>query len=327
MISRRRIVLALGAGALAPFAVLAQQAAKVFRIGFLGATSASGSASRVEALRAGLRDLGYVEGKNIAFEFRWSEGNYDRLSELAAELVRLKVDVIVTSATPVVEAAKHATSTIPIVMATTADAVGTGLVDSLAHPGGNVTGQTMMSVELAGKRLQIVRESLPNANRIALLTLAGVGGTRMLLEQLRPIAQKMKIRLVVPTIAQAEDLPGAFAVMRRERAQALIVQSSPLSYEHRARIVELAAQHHLFAVYETRDFPDSGGLISYGPNNLEGFRRAAYFVDKILKGAKPGDLPIEQPTRFELIINMKTAKALGIAIPPTILQRADRVIE
>ena len=333
MTTRRQVALALGLGAFAaPLASFAQQPAKVFRVGLLQLGSASSGANRLKALRAGLRDLGYVEGKNLVIDSRWGEGKYDRLPKLAAELVQLKVDVIVTSAAPVVVVAKRATSTIPIVMAATGDPVGGGLADSLARPGGNVTGLTLMSTELVGKWLQIVRELSPGASRAAVLALATASGTpasgtRLLVEELRPMARKMNIQLVVAMLTEAADVPNAFAVMQRERTQALIVQVNPISFDHRAQIVELAAKQRLVAIYEGSDFADAGGLISYGPNQEEMWRRAATYVDKILKGAKPGDLPIEQPSRFELVVNLKSARALGLTIPQSVLIRADRIIE
>jgi putative ABC transport system substrate-binding protein len=280
-----------------------------------------------EVFRQGLRELGYVEGRNLTIEYRWAAGKEERLPELAAELVRLKVDIIVASATPTIVAAKRATSTIPIVMAAVGDPVGSGLVASLARPGGNVTGLTLMSTELAGKRLQLVRELLPKATRVAVLAYRGPSGTLLFLEQMRAAAQQTGVQLVVQEVSEAGELRGAFAAMQRERAQALIVQVSPLTREHRRQVEELAAQHRLPAMYEVRLFVESGGLMSYGPNLPEMFRRAALYVDKILKGAKPGDLPVEQPSKFELVINLKTAKALGLTIPESLRFRADEVIQ
>lgn len=329
MVSRRSMIIVVGAGASLPAGVSfsQQNPAKIHRIGFLQPGSATLSKQRLEALRAGLAERGYVEGKNLVIEARWAEGKMERVPELAAELVRLKVDVLVTSAAPVIEVAQRATRSIPIVFAVTGDPVGSGLVLSLARPGGNLTGQTLMSSDLAGKWLQIVRELVPGASRVALLALANASGTRLLQEQLRPVMQKMQVELIFTPLANVTDLPGAFATMRREQAQALIVQVNPIAADNRAQIAELAAQHRLVAVHEGSDFTEAGGLISYGPNLTEMFRYAATYVDKILKGAKPGDLPIEQPTKFEMVINLKTARALGIKIPMPIMVQATRVIE
>jgi putative ABC transport system substrate-binding protein len=326
MNNRRKLIIALGAGALvAPILSFAQQP-KIWRIGFL--SLASGPNRRDENFRQGLRELVYIAGRNVMIEYRWAGGNRERVPELAAELVRLKMDVIVTSSTPLVEAAKRATRTIPIVMAAVADAVGAGLVDSLARPGGNVTGLTLMSAELGGKKLQLVRDLLPKATRVAVLVLGDAGGTRIFLEQLQPVAQQMGIQLLIQMLNdEGKNLPTLFSAMQREHAQALIVQLNPISFEHRTRIVELAAQQRLPAIYESSDFVNVGALVSYGPNLDDMYRRAADYVDKIFKGASPGDLPIEQPAKLELIVNVKTARALGIKIPQAILVRADKVIE
>jgi putative tryptophan/tyrosine transport system substrate-binding protein len=310
----------------APAIARAQQPGKVHRMGFL--SLGSGPTAPVEVFREGLRELGYVEGRNLIIEYRWAAGKAERLSEMAAELVQLKVEVIVGVTTPVIEAAKRATSTVPIVMAAVADHVGSGLVAGHARPGGNVTGLTLMSTELVGKRLQLVRELIPKATRVAVLAYHGyTSATRPYLEQMRAAAQQMGVQLVVQEVNEVGDLPGAFTAMQRERAQALDVRASPFSTENAKRIVELAAQHRLPAMYDVRSFVEAGGLVSYGPSAPEIFRRAAFYVDKILKGAKPADLPVEQPTKFELVINMKTAKALGLTILPALLARADHVIQ
>jgi len=308
-----------------PAVARAQQAGKAHRIGFLSLQS--GLTSTTEAFHQGLRELGYVEGRNLVIEYRWAAQKEERLPEMAAELVRLKVEVIVTAAAPTIEAAKRATSTIPIVMAAVADPVGSGLVASLARPGGNVTGLTALSTDLAGKRLQLVRELIPKATRVTVLVYPRSSATKLFLEEMWGPAQQMGIQLVVREVNEARDLPGAFAAMQRERAQALIVQFSPLSFANAKRIVELAAKNRLPAMYDVRSFVDGGGLVSYGLSILDLFRRAAFYVDKILRGAKPADLPVEQPTTFELIINMKTAKAMGLAIPQSLLVRADQVIQ
>jgi putative ABC transport system substrate-binding protein len=310
---------------LAPLAAVAQQAGKVYRIGFLSMGSGS---TAPEAFREGLRELGYVEGRNLITEYRWAAGKAERLPEMAAQLVRLKVEVIVTVTTPATEAARRTTSTIPVVMAAVADPVGSGLVAGHARPSGNVTGLTLMSTELVGKRLQLVRELIPKATRVAVLAYRGyTSATRPYLEAMRAAAQQMGVQLVVQEVNEAGDLPGAFTAMQRERAQALDVRASPFSTENAKRIVELAAQHRLPAMYDVRSFVEAGGLVSYGPSASEIFRRAAFYVDKILRGAKPADLPVEQPTKFELVINLKTAKALGLTIPQSLLVRADQVIE
>jgi len=322
----RRAFLGLAAAGViaAPGAARAQQAGKGYRIGFL--TSRSGLNEWDEAFRQALRGLGYVEGRNITIEYRWGAGNEERLAKMAAELVQLKVDIIMAATTVAIQAAMRATSTIPIVIAAASDPVGMGLVASLARPGGNVTGLTLMSSDLAGKRLQLLRQILPKTTRVAIL--AGHGGsTALFLEQMQAAAQQMGIQLVVPKVSGAEDLPGAFTAMQRERARALIVQVGPLTSDHRKRITELAAQYRLPAMYEVQGFVESGGLMSYGPSISETYRRAAVYVDKILKGAKPADLPVEQPTTFELVINLKTAKALGLTIAPSLLGRADQVIQ
>src|ERR1700730_13629886 len=316
-----------GTGALlfaAPMMVEAQQAGKIYRIGFLNPRS--GQNEWDEAFRQTLRELGYVEGRTITIEYRWGAGNEERLAEMAAELVQLKVDIIVAAATVAIQAAKRATNTIPIVMAAVSDPVGIGIVASLSRPGGNFTGLTLMTPDLAGKRLQWLREILPKTTRVAILGGRG-GATRLFLEQMRAAAQQTGVQLVLPEVSGTEDLPGAFTAMQRERAQALIVEVGPLTSDHRRRIVELAAQYRLPAMYEVRGFVESGGLMSYGPSIVEMYRRTAVYVDKILKGAKTADLPIEQPTKFELIINLKTAKALGLTIPPALLGRADEVIQ
>lgn len=324
----RRTFLASAAFAVltAPLTASAQRDSKVHHIGYLNLRA--GPVAQDEAFVTGLRELGYVEGRNLIIEYRWAAEREERLLALAQELVQLNVELIVTSATPAVSAAKRATSTIPIVMAAVADPVGSGLVASLGHPGGNVTGMTLLSTELGGKRLQLMRELLPRATRVAVLALAGnAPATPLLVAAMRASAQRLDMELVVQLVAQADDLPGAFTELQRQRVQALIVQVSPLTLEQRGRIAELAAQQHLPAMYEIRSFVDAGGLVAYGPDAVEMYRRAAGYVAKILEGAKPGDLPIQQPTKFELVINMKTSKALGLTIPQSLLVRADEVIQ
>ncbi len=317
----------IGVGSLAAsFDVFSQQPGKVWRIGFL--STRSGPDTFLEAFHEQLRVLGYVEGRNLVFVYRWAPGKEHRLPELAAELAQLKVDVILAASTEPAVAAKRATSTIPIVMATASDPVSTGLVASLARPGGNVTGNTMLSTELAGKRLQLVRELIPKVTRIGLLAFAGESyATAPFIEEIRAAAQQMGITLVVQRAKEAGELVGAFSAMRQERAQAVFVQVTPFTVEHRTRIVELAVQHRLPALFNVRNFVEVGGLISYGPSLNELWRNAARYVDRIFKGARPADLPVEQPTKFEMVINLKTAKVLGIKLPQSVLARADEVIQ
>jgi len=325
--SRRKLVIALGASALAaPYGSFAQQPGKVWRVGVLGARS--GPDKLIEAFREQLRTLGYVEGRNVVLEYRWSPGKEERLVELATELVHLNVDVLVTISTVATVAAKRATSNIPIVMASVPDPIGNKLIASLARPGGNVTGLSTQSSDLAAKRLQLLRDFVPKANRVAILAaLEGAPAFPLYLEQLQLAAKKMGVTLVVKQVETAEALADIFDAMQRERAQALIVQLSHFTVEHAKRIVELALQHRLPLMFEAREFVDIGALISYGPDRSDVYRRAATYVDKILKGAKPADLPVEQPTKFELFINGKTAKTLGLKIPQSLLASADKVIE
>ena len=326
MDDRRKLVIVLGAGALAaPFGVFAQPSGKVWRIGVLA--SSSSPTKFDEAFRDELRILGYIEGRNLSIEYRGSAGDDARLPELAAELVQLKVDVIVTNSGLPPAAAKRATSTIPIVTAATADPVGQGLVASLARPGGNLTGLSMLSTDLTEKRVQMLREFVPKATRIAVLAMKGTSSTPLLLANMRTVAQKMGLTLIVQEVNEPEALPGAFAAMQSAGAQVLIVQQAPFTAANRKLILELAAKYRLPGMFDIRLFVDGGGLISYGPSLPDLFRRAAHYVDKIFKGAKPADLPVEQPTKFELFINRKTAKALGLTIPKSLLLSADEVIE
>ena len=326
MNNRRKLVIALGAGALtAPFASFAQQQGKVWRVGFL--TLTSGPDELVDAFREQLRTLGYIEGRNLSIEYRWGAGKEERLPELAEELVRLKVDVIVTRTTIVAAAAKRATSTIPVVMAGSADPVGAGGIASLARPGGNVTGLALNSTEIIGKRLQLLRELVPKATRIATLAWEKSLTRQLFLEEVRAAARRMGITLIHQEVNTTEALAGAFAFMQRERAQALLVPTAPFINNNRKLILELAGKHRLPTMFESRVFVDEGGLMSYGASSIDMHRRAAAYVDKIFKGAKPGDLPVEQPTKFELFINGKTAKALGLKIPPSLLISVDKVIE
>ncbi len=329
--NRRHTVLALVAlGAAAePLASFAQQPPKIARIGFLSPASAAGDwGIRLQAFRDGLRELGYVEGKNLQLEVRWGEGKLERLPTLAAELVQLKVDVIVAASSPSVVAVSQATRTIPIVMPLSSDPVGDGLVTSLARPGGNITGLSVMSPELGEKRIQLLKEMYPKVSHaVAVLWNPDYVGMRARFEQARVAAPAVGLTVRSVEVRDTRELDAAFEAIAREHPEALLLLVDPLTLGQRSRIVEFAAEQRLPAIYETRDFVDVGGLISYGPNGLELFRRAATYVDKILRGAKPADLPIEQPTKFELVINMRAAKALGIKIPESILLRADKVIE
>lgn len=326
MIVRRRLAVAGGIALMAhPRIVFSQTPGKVWRVGVLSLSSGPSEVS--EAFREGLRSLGYIEGHNVLIEFRWADGKNERLPEMAEELVRLKVDVIVAGAMSPVAAAKRATSTIPIVMSAPSDPIGGGLIASLARPGGNVTGNSLVSTDLAGKRLQLLRELLPKVNRVATLVWDKSLTKPQFLEQTRMAAKQLGITLVNQEVGTADALAGAFAAMQGERVEGLVVPISPFITEHRKQIAELAARHRLPAIYENRSNVEVGGLISYGPDILEMLRRAAIYVDKIFKGAKPADLPVQQPTKFEFIINLKTAKALGITIPQSLLLRADEVIQ
>jgi putative ABC transport system substrate-binding protein len=325
---RRSFLVVLGAAAFAtPRSLFAQpQPARNTRIGVLNAESASTSASRLEALRASLRELGYVEGRNVVMEYRYAEGKYDRLPALAAELVRSRVDVIVTSGTPATRAAKDATATIPIVMAASGDAVATGLVSSLARPGGNVTGSAFLSPELSAKRLELLKEALPRVKQVAFFSNPGNPVTAANVKVMETTAASFKVGMRRVDVRDPAELDRIFAGMGESRVDALVIgQDSLLTTNFRA-IADLASKHRLPAI-GPREFAEAGGLFGYGHDNFQLWRRAAIYVDKIVKGAKPADLPIQQPTSFELIINMKTARALGISVPNSIVQRADKVIE
>ena len=330
MNTRRRLVLALMAGLLAvPLASLAQQPTKIPRIGFLHPASAESIGGvHLQAFRDGLHDLGYVEGKNLQLEIRWGEGKLERLPVLAAELVQLKVDVILAATSPSVVAARQATQTIPIVMPVSSDPVGDGLVASLAHPGGNITGLSIMSAEVGEKRIQLLKEMFPKASHaMAVMWNPNYVGMRARFEQAKVAAPAVGLTVRSVEVRDARELDAAFEAISREHPEVLLLLADPFTNSQRARIAEFAAEQRLPAIYESSDFVDAGGLISYGPNIRDQYRRAATYVDKILRGAKPADLPIEQPTKFELVINMRSAKALGIKVPDSILLRADRVIE
>jgi putative ABC transport system substrate-binding protein len=330
MMDRRTFIASVTIGLLAvPLAAQAQQAAKVARLAYLG-NDPTASPHLLEAFRQGLRDLGYVEGRNVAIDYRFAEGKFERLPAFAAELVTLKVDVILTGTVLIAVAAKQAIKTIPIVFLAVADPVGSGLVASLARPGGNVTGLSVLTPELVGKCLELLTQAVPGVSRIAVLWEPGGGGERTdkdMLKRAEVAGQALGVRLQYVEARRPADFDRAFSAMTRAHAGALTVLPSPMFFNERRRLVDLAAKHRLPAGYPWREGADAGGLISYGPSIADLYRRAATYVDKILKGAKPGDLPIEQPTKFELMINVKTAKALGLTIPQSLLRQADQVIE
>ena len=325
---RRRefITLLSGAAAAWPLAARAQQPAKVPRIGFLFYGS-PGPSPGIDAFRQGLRELGYIEGQNIAVEYRFASGRVGQLPELAAELVRLKLDVIVTPTTPASVAAKQATNTIPIVIAGIADAVGAGLITNLARPDGNVTGLTSISAELGGKRLELLKGVVPKASRVAVLHDPADRSNVLILKELQAAAPALGLTLQPLEVQGPGEFEGAFIAMSRERADALFGAPGVLTFEHRKTVVALAAKSRIPTLWGHRQFVDVGGLMSYAVNFYDQCRRAATYVDQILKGSKPADLPVEQPTKFEFILNLKTAKALGLEIPPTLLALADEVIE
>ncbi len=328
MITRRKFVFALGAGALAaPLACFAQpQRSKVARIGLLEAGSASSSVSRREALIAGLRELGYVEGKNIIIEYRWAEGKYERLPGLAAELVQMKVDVIVASSAVAIRAAQQATTTIPIVMVGTSDPVSSGFVASLARPGRNITGLSNMNVDVSVKYLELLRAAVPKLSRVTVLVNPANPGHPEFLKRIQAAGKTNSVTISPAQAGTVSQIEAAFAAMKQERAGALIVLPDQFFGSQARRIAELAAQHRLPTMFGGLESVQSGGLMGYGQNGAENYYRAATYIDKILKGAKPGDIPVEQPTKFELVINMKTAKALGLTMQD-LLFRADKVIE
>jgi ABC-type uncharacterized transport system substrate-binding protein len=313
---------------LAPIAADAQPVAKVFRIGFLF-FGAPGPSAEADAFRQGLRDLGYIEGQNVTIESRFASGQVERLPEIATELARLKVDVIVTTNTPSAMAAKKATSTIPIVFAVVADPVGAGLITNFARPGGNITGLSSISRELSGKRLELLKEAVPKASRLAVLYNPSDRSNVLMLEQMRESMPVLGLTLHPLEVRAPGEFASAFVAMSRERDHALFVQAGVLTLEHHNRrtLVDLATKNRIPAMWGHRQFVEAGGLMSYAVNFYEQLRQAARYVDKILKGAKPGDLPVEQPTRYELVINLTAAQALGLRIPQSLLSRADQVIE
>ena len=307
------------------FPAHAQQAEKVWRIGFLGSGSASGYLSRVNAMREGLRDLGYVEGKNIVIEYRWAEEKYDRLPNLAAELVGLKVDLIITHGTPGSRAAKQATTTIPIVIAAIGDAVEAGVVASLARPGGNITGSSFFMPELTAKRLELIKEAIPSVSRVAVLLNPDNRVNQPVLKEMQSTARSLGLELQRVEVRAAEDFASAFSVMVKKQAGAIAVPEDAMLNSQAERIADLAIKSRLPTIGSTL-YVGTGLLMGYGQDVLHLWRRTGVFVDKILKGTKPAELPVEQPMKFELAINLKTAKQIGVTIAPNVLARADRVI-
>jgi putative tryptophan/tyrosine transport system substrate-binding protein len=325
---RRELIALLAAAAAAwPLAARAQQPVKVPRIGFLGNSTAELEANLVDPLRDGLRDLGYVEGRSIVIEYRWAEGKYERFPALIAELIASKVDVIVTAGTPASLAVKKATTSVPLVMVAVGDPVATRLVPSLAKPGGNITGLTSIAEEIEGKRLELLRAVAPTISHVALLGNSGNASQKRALDEMKAAAATLQMKVLFLDVRAANQLDGAFATIVRKRPGALFVFADRLFLHHRARIMDFATQHRLPGVHAYRELVEAGGLMSFGPSYPGMHRRAAYYVDRILKGTKPGDLPVERPATFELVINLKTAKALGLTIPPSLLVRADQVIE
>jgi len=323
-----RIVIAIVAVALlcAPLAGESQQTGKVYRVGFLGATSPAGYAPQVAAFRAGLRELGYVEGRNLAIEFRWAEGDYARLPDLAVDLVRLKPDVLVTHAGAGTRAARQATSTIPIVFGVAGDAVAMGLVESLAHPGGNVTGSSFFFPELNAKRLEVLKAAIPRLGRVGVLLNPDNPANVATLRAMEETARSINVRLEAVEARRPTELDSAFETMVKGHVGALAVYDDALFIAEAARIADLARRNRLPTIGFI-EYAKAGGLLAFGVNFTELWRRAAGFVDKIFKGAKPATLPVEQPTKFELIVNLRTARALGVGIPPSLRARADEIIE
>ena len=305
----------------------AQQPTKVPRIGFLTGGSATQISARVDAFRHGLRELGYIEGKNIIIEWRYSEGNLNWLKQHAAELVRLKVNVIVTAGTTVTSAAKEATATNPVVMAQDPDPVGNGFVASLSRPGENITGLSRLAPEISGKQLELLKETVPRLLRVDVLGDAALPGQAQILKEVELAAAALKVKSHFLKVQSPKDIETAFRSTGKRNVDAIVVLETPLINSHRSQIAALAAKSRLPAMYMNPEYVEDGGLMSYGASIAELYRRAAVYVDKILKGAKPGDLPVEQPTKFELVINLKTAKQIGLTIPQKMLARADKVIQ
>jgi putative ABC transport system substrate-binding protein len=323
---RREFIALLGAALAWPFAARAQRPATPPTIGFLGATTSATANQWVSAFVARLRELGWVEGRTVMIEYRWAEAHSERYAEIAAELVDHKVDVIVTWASAPVLAAKHATAVVPIVFAAQMDPVGAGVVASLARPGGNVTGLSLQQTDTASKRLEFLRELVPNLRRLAIMANIGAAGALLERREIEATARTLGLEVTNLEIRKTDDIAAALEALKGH-ADALYVATDPLVLTNRVRINSLAQAARLPTIYGSREYVEAGGLMSYGPSYTELFRRAADYVDKILRGAKPGDIPVEQPTRFELIVNLRTAKTLGLDVPPAMLARADEVIE
>jgi putative ABC transport system substrate-binding protein len=327
MIPRRAFLVTATGGLLAAPLVTRAQEGKRHRIGFLGNSTAALEANLVGPFREGLRDLGYVEGRDVMIEYRWAEGRYERFPALVAELISLKTDVIVTAGTPAALATKNATAMIPVVMVAVGDPVGTGLVASLARPGGNLTGLVSIAPDLEGKRLELLREVVPNLSHVVVLANPANPFHRLSEAQVHAAAKVLRLRVQVVGVRAESELDSAFDVISRERPDALVMLADRLFLHHRARIADFAARNRLPGVYAYSELIEAGGLMSFGPSYPGMHRRAAYFVDRILKGSRPADLPMEQPSKFELVVNLKAAKALRLRIPPSLLLQADRVIE
>ena len=327
--NRRDTILALVAlsAATGPRSALAQQPGKIWRVGFLSGSQASLSSRNTAAFLKGMRELGYVEGKNLVVEWRFADGKFERLAGLAAELVQLKVDVIVAAASPAIGAAQKATTTIPIVMATTGDPVGSGFVKSLARPGGNTTGLSNMGGDTGAKLLDLLLTAAPKVSRVGVLVTPTSTTYRAISESVQAGAQNTSVKILIAEARTQQEIETAFATMAGESAGAVIVGAAPLFALHRPQIAQLAIKYKMPSIFGNRAYVEAGGLMSYGYKMTENYLRAASYVDKILKGAKPGDLPVEQPTTLELVINLKTAKTLGITIPQSLLLRADEVIQ
>ena len=325
--NRREVITLLGgAAAIWPLAVRAQPPGRVPTIGLLGGATASAESQRTAAFAQRLRELGWIEGRTVTIEYRWAEGRIARLAEIAAEFVSVKVDVILATGTAPALAAKQATSVIPIVFAFAGDPLGTGLVASLTRPGGNVTGLSNQGTDLVGKRIELLREIVPQLRRLAVLANAGYPAAMLEMEEIQAAARILGLEVAAFEVRQSNDIAPAFEALK-SRAEALFLVGDPLMTSNRIRINTLALASRLPTIYVQREYVDAGGLVSYGANFPDLFRRAAEIVDKVLHGAKPADLPVEQPTKFELVINLTTAKALGLDVPPTLLARADEVIE
>jgi putative ABC transport system substrate-binding protein len=324
--SRRAFVTGLGAILAAPLDAVGQQTGKVWRIGFLGTTAREVHGAFVDAFRAGLRELGYVEGKNVTLEYRWAQSDYARLPVLAAELVRMKVDLILTHGTPGAQAAKQATSTIPIVVAVMGNAVATGLVQSLARPGANVTGSAFFFPELNAKRIEILKEVLPNLKRVAVLLNDANPGNVVTFDAMAQTARSIGVDAIQVVAHSADDMEAAFAQITKARAEAVALYEDPLFLAQASRLAALAERHRLPSI-GFREYADAGGLLAFGVNFPDVWRRAAGFVDRIFKGAKPAELPMAQPGKFDTVVNLRTAKTLRLAIPQKVLLRADTVIE